>query len=179
MIQNKNDLSIYLEEDRKALGKQKAHPSFFGDEVWKFQIYLRNYEYCLNTRGRVLHKIKKAYYHLKYHNLGVRLGFLVPPNTCAEGLAIAHYGLLTINGTARVGTHCRIQEGVNIGSSGGSNGPQIGDNVYIGSGAKIIGDISIASNTTIGAGAVVVKSITEENTTWAGVPAKQINKRTD
>ena len=49
--------------------------------------------------------------------------------------------------------------------------------MYIGSGAKIIGDIKIASNTVIGAGAVVVKSIEEENTTWAGVPAKMINRR--
>ena len=61
--------------------------------------------------------------------------------------------------------------------SGGGKSPQIGNNVYIGSGAKIIGDIKIASNTVIGAGAVVVKSIEEENTTWAGVPAKMINRR--
>lgn len=56
--------------------------------------------------------------------------------------------------------------------------PVIGDNVFIGSGAKVMGNIHIASNTIIGAGAVVVKNIDEEYTTWAGVPAKMINRHT-
>lgn len=119
----------------------------------------------------------KHYYHYRYHNSGVRLGFLVPPNVCEEGLRIVHYGLLTINGGAKIGKNCCIQEGVNIGSTNGGQAPVIGDNVFIGSGAKIIGNITIASNTTIGAGAVVVKSINEQGTTWAGVPAKLIKGR--
>lgn len=51
----------------------------------------------------------------------------------------------------------------------------IGDNVFIGTGAKIIGDIAIADDCVIGANSVVVKSITEKGITVAGVPAKKVS----
>ena len=51
----------------------------------------------------------------------------------------------------------------------------MGDNIFIGTGAKIIGEVTIADDVSIGANAVVVKSITEEGTTWGGVPAKKIS----
>lgn len=50
--------------------------------------------------------------------------------------------------------------------------PVIGNNVEIGVGAKIIGDIYIADNIKIGAGAVVTKSFYEEGITLVGIPAK-------
>lgn len=174
MIESKKDLAEYLEADRLALHKKKKHPSLFGDEIWKFQIFLRKYEFYLNGGGS---RLLKAYYHYRWHSMGVKLGFSVPPNVFGKGLSIAHYGLLTVNGNARVGNFCRIQEGVNIGAVRNGESPIIGDNVYIGSGAKVLGNIKIASSTIIGAGAVVVKSIEEEGTTWAGVPAKMINKK--
>lgn len=54
----------------------------------------------------------------------------------------------------------------------GGGTPQIGDNVFIGAGAKILGDITIANNTTIAANAVVIHSIENEGCTLAGIPAK-------
>ena len=105
----------------------------------------------------------------------MRLGFSIPLNCFGPGLSIAHYGTITI-GNAKVGRNCRIQEGVNIGSTGGGKkAATIGNNVFIGTGAKIIGDISIADNCVIGANSVVVKSITESGITVAGVPAKKIS----
>ena len=47
--------------------------------------------------------------------------------------------------------------------------------MFLGSGAKVIGDIQIADDVAIGANAVVVRSITEPGTTWAGVPARKIS----
>ena len=91
------------------------------------------------------------------------------------GLSIAHYGTIVVNSNAKIGKNCRIQEGVNIGASGNERAPQIGDNVFIGSGAKIIGDIVIADGIAIGAGAIVVKSFTDKNITIAGNPAKKIS----
>lgn len=106
----------------------------------------------------------------------MKLGFTVPLNCFGPGLSIAHYGTITI-GNAKVGRNCRLQEGVNIGSTGGSKkAATIGDNVFIGTGAKIIGDISIANNCVIGANSVVVKSINENGITVAGVPAKKISE---
>ena len=81
-----------------------------------------------------------------------------------------------VNPQAKVGINCRIHEGVNIGATNGSDkAPIIGNNVFIATGAKIIGDITIANDVCIGANAVVTKSITEPGTTWGGVPAKKIS----
>ena len=92
------------------------------------------------------------------------------------GLSIAHYGTIVVSTAARVGKNCRLHEGVNIGATNGSSrAPQIGDNVFIGTGAKIIGDITIADDVAIGANAVVVKSIQEQGITVGGVPAKKIS----
>ena len=52
--------------------------------------------------------------------------------------------------------------------------PQIGDNVDIGVGAKIIGDVTIANGIKIGANAVVNKSFNEENITIVGCPARKV-----
>ena len=55
--------------------------------------------------------------------------------------------------------------------------PVIGDNVYIGAGAKIFGDIFIADGIAIGANSVVNKSFSEPNVTIAGNPAKIISDK--
>ena len=179
MIKTKKDLKYYLERDAIALGKgNKRRPRLFGDEVWKFQILLRKCEYYTNSS-----KLKKIilapvylFKRLKLKKLSLKLGFSIPLNVFEEGLSIAHYGTIVVNSKAKVGKNCRLQECVNIGATNGSSkAPVIGDNVFIGTGAKIIGDIVIANDVAIGANAVVVKSITEPGVTYAGVPAKKIS----
>ena len=67
---------------------------------------------------------------------------------------------------------------VTIGVSGRKNqegAPVIGDNVFVGTGVRIIGNIIIADNVVIGANAVVTKSITEKGIIVAGIPAKKIS----
>ncbi len=178
MIRNKKDLLHYLEQDRLALRiANKKHPQIFGDEIWKFTIALRKWEYYSARHG--ISWIPALYYRFRAHNLGLRCGgFTVPRNVFGPGLSIAHPGSVTVNHTARVGKNCRIHEGVCIGATSGSaQTATIGDNVFIGSGAKIIGDVTIADDVAIGAGAVVVRSITESGTTWAGVPARKVSNR--
>ena len=112
----------------------------------------------------------------RFKRLSMKLGFSIPLNVFEEGLSIAHYGTIVVNSKAKVGKNCRLQEGVNIGATNGSpNAPIIGNNVFIGTGAKIIGDITIADDVAIGANAVVVKSIEEAGVTYGGVPAKKIS----
>ena len=63
-----------------------------------------------------------------------------------------------------------------IGAANGSHDAAvIGNNCYFGSGAKVIGAVTIADDVAVGAGAVVTKDITEPGTTWAGVPARKIS----
>jgi len=68
---------------------------------------------------------------------------------------------------------------VNIGTAAGQSeaAPTIGDNCYIGPGAKLFGPIEIGSNTAIGANAVVNRSFPDGHLTLGGIPAKQISSR--
>lgn len=108
---------------------------------------------------------------------GVICGFDIPINVFGKGLSIAHKGTIVVNGRAKVGDNCRIHTCVNIGTLPGSNGlaPSIGNNVYIGPGAKIYGNIKIADNIVIGANAVVGRNFEVPNICIAGSPARQIS----
>ena len=178
MITTKAELKYFLLQDAIALGCNRKKPRLFGDDIWKYQIILRKTEYYTNSfrsnkKYLIFHYI---WYKIKLHKYSLKLGFSIPINVFGPGLSIAHYGTIVVNSAAKVGKNCRIQEGVNIGATNGSaSAPQIGDNVFIGTGAKIIGDISIANDVAIGANAVVVKSITESGVTYGGVPAKKIS----
>lgn len=177
MIQNKYDLKHYLEQDKCALMlyENQKRPRPFYDEVWKFQIALRKAEYAVNCKKGILYLPYRVLRKIIFHKWSIRCGFSIPLNVFEEGLSIAHYGTIVVNANARVGKNCRIQENVNIGASGSEKAPHIGNNAFIGSGAKIIGDIHIADHIAIGAGAIVVKSFDESSITVAGNPAKKIS----
>ena len=172
MIKSKEDLKEFLNYDKKALGISRNKPKFFGDEIWKFQILLRKCEYYKNTNKKLRYYFSK----FRFNKKSLKLGFSIPLNVFNSGLSIAHYGTIVVNSNAKIGENCRIQECVTIGSTNGSNkAPILGNNVFIGSGARIIGDIEIGNNIAIGAGAVVVNSFKEDGITIAGVPAKKIS----
>lgn len=97
----------------------------------------------------------------------------------AGGLYVGHAvgGGIIINDKVKIGKNCNIHHGVTIGvkNRGKNPGvPTIGDNVYIGPGAKVFGGITIGDNTAIGANAVVATSI-PDNAVAVGVPAKIIS----
>lgn len=175
MISSRQEYLHYLKQDRTALAKS-GHPKPFRDEIWRFQIRLRRAEYTDRCCRHFWQLPYRLYSRYLYHCSSVRLGFSVPLHVFEEGLSIAHYGCLVVNSEAHIGKNCRIQECVTIGATGGSSlAPEIGDNVFIGSGARIIGNIRIADRIAIGAGSVVVSSFLIPGITIAGVPAKQIS----
>ncbi len=177
MIHSKEELREFIKWDGKALGRKTLAAGIFGDETWKFQVTMRKLDYYHYLKDHnAFAFVLYTYYRYRYHRLSVRLGFSIPYDICGKGLAIPHYGCIVVNQTAKIGDNCRILDGVNIGATNGVNkAPQIGNNVFIASGAKIIGDITVADDVAIGANAVVIKSITEPGTTWAGVPARKIS----
>ncbi len=118
--------------------------------------------------------VVKRLAHLR-HLTGIELN----PNCAGPGLHMSH-GKVVVSAIARLGAGCKILSDVTIGGQGRydmDGAPQIGDRVFIGSGARIIGNISVADDVVIGANAVVVKSITEPGTTWAGNPAKKVSDK--
>ena len=105
----------------------------------------------------------------------IRLGLSIPLGVFGPGLSIAHYGTIVVNKNACVGVNCRIHPGVCIGVAHG-RAPTIGDNVYIGPGAKIFGGVTVGDNAAIGANAVVNKDV-PPGVTVAGNPARIVSHR--
>lgn len=175
MIRNKKDLKEYLTQDKKMLGITRKKPRFYTDEIWKYEIYLRKYEYYLNTKKNIIDKLFYAYFKYKLHQYSVKLGIFIGPNTCGKGLSIAHINCIEINDNAKIGDNLRIHEGVTIGASGGTAAPIIGNNVFLASGCKVMGKVVIADRCVVGANAVVVKDVLEEGITVGGIPANKIS----
>ena len=88
------------------------------------------------------------------------------------GLKIEHHGTIFVNGQARIGKRCTLCQGVTIGEYKGA--PTLGDFVFVGPGAKVIGGIRVGDNTIIGANCVVTKDV-PENAVVVGVPGKVIS----
>lgn len=107
-----------------------------------------------------------------------------PGARIGKNLFIDHGMGVVIGETTEIGDNVTIYQGVTLGGTGKDKGkrhPSIGDNVTIGSGAKILGPIYVASGSKIGAGSVVLKD-TITNSTAVGVPARLIggvNKSSD
>lgn len=176
MIKSKEDYRYYLLCDKIALGKTKKYPRIVGDEIWKFQRLLRKAEYNKNCRNTFLGKLYSRWLQYCYHKMRIKLGFSIPLNVFGPGLSIAHFGTIVVNGNAKIGKNCRIQESTTIGATNGSTeAPIIGDNIFIGSGARVIGNIKIANDIAIGANAVVTKDFEESGITIAGVPAQKVS----
>ena len=138
---------------------------------------LRHMEFHYNQigGGKLYHRLMYVFWHTLWNHWSAKTGITIPKNVCEEGLTLYHYGSIVVNGACRIGRNCCIMNNVNIGANGGSSkAPQIGDNVYIGPGAVIYGDIQIADGCSIGANAVVNKSFLEQNSVIVGAPAKVI-----
>jgi serine O-acetyltransferase len=107
----------------------------------------------------------RVLYGIQFHNQA-RIG---------EGLFIAHFGGISI-GKCQIGKHCSIAHQVSIGSmnpKSSETGPIIGDHVWIGAHAKIVGDVVIDSHSTIVSGSVVTSDV-KKNTLVMGNPARVI-----
>ncbi|MEN0054751.1 MAG: hypothetical protein AAGC65_13840 [Mucilaginibacter sp.] len=180
MIRNYRDYKHYLFQDALAMGfnpKSKVNllKAHLSNPRWRFIKKLRRVEYYKNTSTNIFTRLYYLLLWLNYKRYALKLGFSIPPNVCQEGLSLPHYGTIVISKEAVIGKNARIHVCVNIGASKGG-APNIGNDVYIGPGAKLYGDIKIGNNVSIGANAVVNKSFNEDNIVLAGIPA-QIVKR--
>lgn len=92
-----------------------------------------------------------------------------------KGTIFGYGGIaVVIHKHAQIGCNCVIGSNVTIGGKSRSKAvPVIGDNVYIATGAKILGAIKVGNNSVIGANAVVIKDV-PDNVVVAGIPAKVI-----
>lgn len=138
----------------------------------KFSYWMR---LCCALRGKKiwlpLYVIAlKRFNHYKF-KFGISIPFITK---IGKGFYIGHFGCIVVNPATVIGDNVNISQGVTIGATnrGGRMGvATIGNCVYIGPGAKIIGAISIGNNVAIGANAVVTHDV-PDNAVVAGIPAK-------
>ena len=101
-----------------------------------------------------------------------------PGAKIGKGLFIDHGMGVVIGETCEIGDNVLIYQGVTLGGTGKDTGkrhPTIGNNVMIGTGAKVLGPFKVGDNVRIGAGSVVLHEV-PPYTTVVGVPAKETRK---
>ncbi|MCY6958946.1 MULTISPECIES: serine O-acetyltransferase EpsC [Clostridium] len=104
-----------------------------------------------------------------------------PGAQIGKGFFIDHGMGVVIGETAEVGDNVTLYHGVTLGGTGKDTGkrhPTVGNNVIIGSGAKILGPILIGDNSKVGANSVVLKDV-PENSTVVGIPGKVVKKKSN
>ncbi|MGD9116779.1 MAG: serine O-acetyltransferase [Dehalococcoidia bacterium] len=102
-----------------------------------------------------------------------------PGATIGEGFFIDHGMGVVIGETTVIGDNVTLYQGVTLGGTShlrAKRHPTLGDNVVVGVGAQLIGDITIGDNTKVGAGSVVVSSV-PANATVVGVPGRVVAVR--
>ncbi len=101
---------------------------------------------------------------------------ITPAARIGIGIMLDHGTGIVIGETATIGDNCSLLQGVTLGGTGKETGdrhPKIGNNVMIGAGAKVLGNIHVGDCSRIASGSVVLKEVPRE-TTVAGVPAKVV-----
>ena len=181
MISTKEQLESYLSKEKEFYVSSSSGRNIrnfllggSGVERWKYIKALRKLEYYYNNRNKnFVCAFMNLFYARRFNKLGFKLGIELDRNVFDEGLMIFHTTGVVVNGDAKVGRNCMLHGANVIGNMGNDlKAPVIGNNVRLGTGAKVLGDVYIADDVQIGAGAVVLQSCYEKGALLVGIPAK-------
>lgn len=140
---------------------------------WVMLVY-RFGRWRYGLRPAILRKPFSFLYKLAYKWVQVVTGIELPCEVVVgRNFVIDHFGGVVVSGYASFGDNCRIRTGVVVGLRHVDQpcAPRIGDNVDIGAGAKVLGDIRIGDNVLIGANAVVLCDVPDDHIA-VGIPAR-------
>lgn len=148
-----------------------AHPASvavvwyrFGSMAWRMKI-------------PVLRQLLQFIYLLFMPLIRMYSGVQILPRTrIGPGLTILHFGGVIVTEDCEIGDNCLLYHNVSIVTMKSNIGPRIGSSFYAGTGATIIGTITIEDNVTAGAGCVITKSVPRDAVV-AGVPARILRLR--
>lgn len=163
------DINNILKNDpaaRNSLEVFLLYPSV--NAVIMYRISHELYKIKLYFLARMVSQIARFFTGIEIHP-GAKIG---------KGLFIDHGMGVVIGETAEVGDNVILYHGVTLGGTGkhkGKRHPTIGNNVVIGTGAKILGPVTVGDYAKVGANAVVLKDI-PEYATAVGVPARIIRR---
>ncbi|MBU0621575.1 MAG: serine acetyltransferase [Gammaproteobacteria bacterium] len=146
--------------------------NFGAQGFWVMLVY-RFGRWRYGVRPAILRKFFSLTYKLLYKFIQIITGIELPCEAeVGKGFIIDHFGGIVVSGYAKFGDNCRIRNGVVVGLKNVEDpvGPIIGNNVDIGTGAKVLGKIRVGNNVLIGANAVVLSDV-PDNSIAVGVPA--------
>src|SRR6202521_1735402 len=163
----REDVATVMEHDPAARSRLEVFLCYSGlHAVWFYRINHWLWSHGLLLLGRFLSQFARFLTGVEIHP-GAKIG---------RRLFIDHALGVVIGETAIVGDDVTLYQGVTLGGTGKEQGkrhPTIEDGVVAGSGAKILGNITVGKNCRVGAGSVVLRSV-PENSTVVGVPAHVI-----
>lgn len=156
-----------IRADLRAHGGNWAAQGFWALVVYRFG------RWRYGVQPALLRKLMSGLYKVAFKLIQIITGIELPCEVeIGRNFVIDHFGGIIISGYARFGDNCRIRNGVCIGLSRVDDpcAAVIGNNVDIGSGAKLLGRITVGDNVLIGANSVVTRDV-PANSTAIGVPA--------
>jgi serine O-acetyltransferase len=150
----------------------------FTQGLWAIAVY-RFGSWCNKVRVPLVGQLLRIIYFFLFKSIEIQTGISIDCNAnIGPGFYIGHFGQIFIYSETVIGEQATIAQGVTIGTLGlGKKGaPTIGNNVFIGAGAKVLGRIQLGHNVHIGANAVVLQDV-PDNCTVVGVPGKIIPRK--
>lgn len=161
----KGDLELVMQRDPAARNKFEVFSLYSGYKaVRKYRRAHWFHEHNMKFIARYLSQRAR-------HKTGIEIH---PAAQIGNGFVIDHGMGVVIGETTIIGDNCILYQGVTLGGTGKEHGkrhPTLGNNVLVGSGAKILGPVKIGDNARIAAGAVVLNDVPADSTA-VGVPAR-------
>ena len=161
----KDDVQAVKERDPAAKSTAEIVLTYSGlHAVLAYRLSHRLYKKGRFTTARVVSQTARFLTGVEIH----------PGATIGKGLFIDHGSGVVIGETAEIGDNCTLYQGVTLGGTGKDTGkrhPTLGNNVLVGSGAKVLGPFTVGDNAKIAANAVVLKEV-PPNSTAVGIPAR-------
>jgi serine O-acetyltransferase len=154
-------------------GDYRAYDGNWGAQGFWVMVVYRFGRWRYGVRPALLRKLLSLLYRVLFKFIQIITGIELPCEVLiGHNFVIDHFGGIIISGYAQFGDNCRIRNGVVVGLRRIEEkcAPIIGNNVDIGTGAKLLGPIRIGNNVLIGANAVVLCDVPDDSIA-AGVPA--------
>lgn len=165
----KSDIRSIKERDPAATSSLEIILTYSGvHAVMMYRVAHWFYEKDKKVTARIISQVARFLTGIEIHP-GAKIG---------RGLLIDHGSGVVIGETAEIGDNCLIYQGVTLGGTGKDHGkrhPTLGDNVMVGSGAKILGPFKVGDGAKVAANAVVLEEV-PPYTTAVGVPARIAKK---
>lgn len=166
----REDINAVIADDPAAKSRLQVMLLYSGlHAIWA-------YRFAHTLHGLGLYFIARAISQFTRFITGVEIH---PAATIGRRFFIDHGSGVIIGETAEIGDDCLLYQGVTLGGTGNETGkrhPTLGNKVVVGSGAKVLGNITIGDNVRVGANSVVLNNV-PSNSTVVGIPGRVVRRK--